>query len=445
MPTLRPFRALRYEPRVAPRLDAVICPPYDVISPEAQAALLARDPHNAIRLELPSPPPGGPPEGRYREAARTFVQWRTGGVLRKDAVPSLYVYEQRYRLPGSEQARRQRGVFVRLKLEPFGPDSGVRPHERTLSGPKQDRYELLKACGANFSAVAALYRGGAARTGPLLDRLTAGAPDAEGTDGDGVEHRLWVVATHDAGGAGDAERSAAAGTVMEAAGAGPLTIADGHHRYETALRYREERGVNRACESDPGYDYVLALLFDLDDGPLTVLPTHRLVHGGLAGDALLAAATGAGYGVERLASREALLEAFASHRAPAAGSVSGSGRFGVWSDGVAAIARPSDAGPGAGTDRAARLDVSRLGEALEMLLGIDRGAVAGGGRLGYAHDAAEAVASVERGEATTAFLLDPTPVEAVLEVAAAGGVMPQKSTFFYPKAACGMVFGPLEW
>jgi uncharacterized protein (DUF1015 family) len=440
VPTLRPFRALRYEPRVAPDAGAVICPPYDVISGEQHEALLARDPHNAVRLELPQPPEGAPSEARYKEAAKTFIQWRTGGILAKERTPSVYVYEQRYVVPGQAGSRTQRGIFVRLKLEPFGPGSGVLPHERTLSGPKEDRFALLKATGANFSAVAGLYRGGHATTGPLLDQLTSGEPDAEGIDADGVEHRLWAVRADDAG---DPERSQAVAGLLAAASAGPITIADGHHRYETALRYREERGANRACESDPGYDYVLALLYDVDDEPLTVLPTHRLVHGGLAGEELLGAAA-AGYDVERLPSRDALLTEFQLPEEPSAGRpIAGSGRFGVWSDGLAAILRPRAADEG--LDLAARLDVSRLGEALESLLGIDRGAVAGGGRLSYVHDAGEAVASVDRSDATTAFLLDPTPVEAVLEVAAAGGVMPQKSTFFYPKAACGLVFSPLEW
>jgi len=430
----------------------LLCPPYDVISPEEHEALLRRDPHNAVRLELPTPPPGGTPEQRYREAARTFVQWRTGGVLRKDVAPSVYLYEQRYRVPGSAAERRQRGLFARLKLEPFGPDGGVRRHERTLSGPKADRYELLKATGANFSAVATLYRGGPRVTGPLFDRLTSDEPDARGLDGGAIEHRLWVVRADDPD---DSEQSAAVAALLAAAGDGPITIADGHHRYETALRYREVRGRNRACESDPGYDYVLTLLYDVDDEPLTVLPTHRLVHGGPAGEALLESAA-THYEVERLSSREALVAAFTAHNvsASAARAATGSGRFGVWSDGVATIVRvrTRDRVPkvdaGSETDQeedlASRLDVSLLGEALERLFAIDRGVVAGGGRLSYVHDALEAVAAVDKGEAATALLLDPTPVEAVLSVAGQGGVMPQKSTFFYPKAACGLVFNPLE-
>jgi uncharacterized protein (DUF1015 family) len=425
----------------------LLCPPYDVISPDEHKALLGRDPHNAVRLELPMPPPGGVAEDRYREAARTLVKWRTGGVLRKEKRPSLYVYEQRYEVPGTTVRRRQRGFFAKLKLEPFGPDSGVRPHERTLSGPKADRYELLKATGSNLSAVATLYRGGAGVTASLFERLTATSPDAHGTDTEGVQHLLWVVpAVDDAG-----EPNADVAALLAVASAGPMTIADGHHRYETALRYRAERGVNRACESDPGYDYVLALAFDVDDDePLTVLPTHRLVHGGLDGAELLGTAEAAGYGVERVEGRQALASAFDVTAPASERSIAGSGRFGVWSGGHAAIVRPPETGSGGGavssaSELAPRLDVSRLGVALEQLLGIDAGAVAGGGRLGYTHDLGDALDAVERGDATTALLLDPTPVDAVLEVAAQGGVMPQKSTYFYPKAGVGLVFGPLEW
>ena len=449
VPTLRPFRALRYQPSVAPDLGGLLCPPYDVISPVEHEALLAADPHNAVRLELPKPPPGGAPAERYREAARTFLQWRTGGVLRKDRMPSIYLYEQRYRVPGSAAERRQRGLFTRLRLEPFGPDAGVRPHERTMSGPKADRYELLKATGANFSAVAMLYRGGHGVTGPLFDRLTSGAPDAHGVDGSGVDHRLWVVRAVDPA---EPVETVDAAALLATAGRGPLTIADGHHRYETALRYREERGVNRACESDPGYDYLLTLLYDVDDEPLTVLPTHRLVHGGAVGERLLELAA-TRFEVTRLASREALRNAFQlAPPSAGAGAIAGSGRFGLWSGGMGAIlaVRPDDAAPPGdtvtvGARLASRLDVSRLGEALAELFDIDQGAVTGGGRLSYVHDAGEALAMVDRGEASTALLLDPTPVEAVLAVAAEGGTMPQKSTFFYPKAACGLVFNPLEW
>lgn len=454
VPALRPFRALRYGSSSAPDLGAVLCPPYDVISAEERAALAARDPHNAVRLELPEPPPGGVAEERYREAARTLVAWRTNGVLRKDRVPAIYIYEQLYTLPGTDEQRRQRGFFVRLKLEPYGPSSGVRRHESTLSAPKADRYQLLKACGANFSAVAALYRGGRGITEPCLDRLTARAPDAAGVDGSGVAHRLWVApAGLAAAGAAGTEARLGEGavdpadpalTLVAAASRGPLTIADGHHRYETALAYQAERGRNRACESDPAYDYTLALLFDVDEQPPTVLPTHRLVHGGPTGGQLLDA-LGALFGVHRVRSREALMAAFApGPAAPARRGGTGTARFGVWSGGVGALLRIPASDP-EGPDLAWRLDVSRLGRTLESVFGIDGSAVAGGGRLSYSHDARESLDRVDAGQADSAFLLDPTPVDAVLDVAAAGGVMPQKSTFFYPKAASGLVFNPLEW
>src|ERR671925_2329086 len=152
VPEIRPFRADEVDD-----LAAVISPPYDVIGPDEQRELLARDPRNVVRLDLPATEPGDDPEERYRRAARTLAAWRSDGTLHKDPRPSLYVYEQTYRLPGGAEERSQRGFFGRVRLEPFGPGSGVLPHERTLAAPREDRYRLLRATGVNTSPVVALY------------------------------------------------------------------------------------------------------------------------------------------------------------------------------------------------------------------------------------------------------------------------------------------------
>jgi uncharacterized protein (DUF1015 family) len=157
VPDIRPFRALRYDPDVVGDLGPVVAPPYDVIGPDLHRELLARHPRNAVRLDLPGGEPGEDPDERYRRVARWMTAWRSDGTLRKDPRPSLYVYEQAYRVPGTGLERIQRGFFGRLRLEAFGPDSGVLPHERTLSGPREDRYRLLRATGVNTSPVVVLF------------------------------------------------------------------------------------------------------------------------------------------------------------------------------------------------------------------------------------------------------------------------------------------------
>jgi uncharacterized protein (DUF1015 family) len=440
VPHIRPFRGLRFEPDVVGDLSGVVSPPYDVISSTQQQALMARDPRNVVRLDLPADELGDGPDDRYRRAARTFAAWRSDGSFRKDPRPSLYAYEQTYHVPGTDVERTQRGFFGRLRLEPFGPGSGVLPHERTLSGPKEDRYKLLRATGANFSPVVGLYadpNGEAdrfladiARTGPAIDLVAD----------DGVRHRLWVVPAE----GGD---DGPVGRLVAAAAAGPITIADGHHRYETALRYRDERRMSRSCEEDPAFDYILMLLLETTSGALTVLPTHRIVRGlGEAGVEALWTGLGELFEVERVEGADRLEDAFGAGLA-----VGGQGRFGLWTrQGGALLTARREAFEGilpAGGEALRRLDVTILQVALERLTGIDPQATEAGGRVAYTKSVAEAVAWVEGAEegADAAFLLEPTPVAEIAAVAAAGDVMPQKSTYFYPKPVTGLVINPHEW
>ena len=260
----------------------MVCPPYDIIPPALGVALRERDPHNAVRVELPEPEPGGEPASRYRAAARALAEWRTAGVLVKERQPSVYIHEMTWDSSRGRTRGRARGVFVRLRLERFGPGSGVRAHERTMTGPKEDRYQLLKATGVNLSPVILLRDAAPGSVTTLLDRLTPGEPGVVATTDDGVTHRLWAcpAPTVEAGApAGDVD------ALLGVLGGGPLTIADGHHRYETTLRYQQERGQNRACESDPAWDYAMTLLYDVSEAP-PVLPTHRVLLGGPSGAAL---------------------------------------------------------------------------------------------------------------------------------------------------------------
>jgi uncharacterized protein (DUF1015 family) len=442
VPEIRPFRALRYDPERIAAIGLVVAPPYDVISPAGRAVLAARDPHNIVHLDLPAGQADQDPEARYARAGEAFSAWRAGGILRRDAGPALYVHEQAFALPGSADRRVQRGFYARVRLEPLVAGSGVRPHERTMSGPKEDRLRLMRATGANLSGVVALYADPTGDVAGLLDEVAGMPPAADVVHDDGVASRLWMIPD-----AGPTERIVAG--LRAAAAAGPITIADGHHRYETALRYRDERlgGVEAGPgAADAPFDQVLMLLLDTSAEPPVVLPTHRVVRGlgAAAGD--LAAAARSLFDV-RPADRGGLVAAFT----PGATDAGGRGRFGLWtrSGGSILEARRESFRPHlpAGGPALRRLDVTLLAVALERLAGVDREATTSGGQIAYTHSAEEAVALVEAGEdgADAAFLLEPTRAVDVAAVAAEGEVMPQKSTFFYPKPLTGLVINPLEW
>ena len=440
VPDLRPFRALRFEPSRVGDLAAVVAPPYDVIDPPTRERLVARNPANVVRLDLPVEEAGDGPDDRYRRAARTLATWRSDGTLRKDPHPSVYVYEQRYRVPGSDAERVQRGFFARLRLEAYGPDAGVLPHERTLSGPKEDRYKLLRATGVNTSPVVALFDDPSRGTAERLAAVAGGPPDIDVTDDDGVCHRLWALPA-----SGDGPASVVAGALLAAAGAGPVTIADGHHRYETALRYRDERRMTRSCDEDPPFDYVLVLMLEATGQELTVLPTHRLVRGiGTEGAAALLARADELFDVTPVGSADELLAEFDAN-----GGSGGRGRFGLWTRGGGAVLTArrevfDDLMP-SNRNALRSLDVSLLGAALDRLAGIDADAVTAGA-IQYTKSAADAVEAVDAGGGIdAAFLLEPTPVASIQAVARDGDVMPQKSTYFYPKALTGLVINPHEW
>jgi len=423
-------------------MAALVSPPYDVIAPALQIGLAARHPRNSVLLDLPPDAPGDVPGERYVRAADAFAAWRGEGTLRKDPAAAVYAYEQTYRVPGTRLERRQRGFFARLRLEAYGPDSGVKPHERTLGGPKEDRYALLRATGANFSAMVGLYRSPHGESGPILDAVTAEPPVNDLIDDDGVRHRLWLVTAGRRGDGGPADR------LMALAEAGSITIADGHHRYETALRYRDERAAEGLDGVDLPYGFMLALLFDTAATTLTILPTHRIVQGPPLGEELLAAAADFG-DVERLPSAAALVAAFPPVW-PASPNGRGEARIGLWSRGVAAILRPDLVALEPYLDASASpllraLGVSQLQGLLGAIFGLGPAELAAGGSVSYLRDAAAACAVVDRGEAGTAFLLEPITADEVTRVAAAGEAMPQKSTYFYPKPATGLLFSPAEW
>jgi uncharacterized protein (DUF1015 family) len=440
VPEIRPFRALRYNPSTIADPAAVVAPPYDVIDESLRQRLLGRHPANVVRLDLPGPEQGDETDDRYRRSARTLAAWRSDGTLHKDPHPSIYLYEQTYRVPGTDVSRAQRGFFARLKLETFGPDAGVLPHERTLPAAREDRYKLLRATGVNTSPVVALYDDPDGVGLPVIASGMGRTADVDVHDDDGVRHRLWAILA-------DSDAADAVAPLLRAACQGPVTIADGHHRYETAIRYRDERRMSRSCEENPAFDYILTLFLEATAQPLTVLPTHRIVRGlGDPAVARLLDGLEAWFEVRRDVSADELRRTFES----IALSDGGAGRFGLWTraGGAMLTAKREAFEPHLphGGPALRALDVTLLGVALDRLAGVNPDAVAAGA-VAYSKSAADAIARVDDATdgADAVFLLEPTPVTAISEVARDGDVMPQKSTYFYPKALTGLVINPHEW
>ena len=420
MPELRPFPALRYDASAVPDLSAVLCPPYDVISAAEREELVARDARNAVNVELPVAGDGA--NTPYETAARTFANWIADGTLRRDDRPMLYVYEQLYQ--GADgRATAASGFFCRLRLESYGPSSGVLPHEHTMSGPKEDRFQLLSAVKTNLSPVLFLFDDGAngATADGLMRALTSAEPEMQALGPGGLVNRLWLA---------DPAESDAAQRLLEVAAARPLNIADGHHRYETALRYRDQP------TAPPGAEFVLALLYEAHSGGLELLPWHRLLSG-IDGGALLSAAA-EWFAVETVANPAELVGLLAANDSS----------IGLWTRSGGALlraerARVAELLPAGTTETLRWLDVSVLSATLSRMIGTPVADLAAQGRLSYLSESSAAISLVDGGMADAAFLLRATPIEDVLAVGAAGEHMPAKSTYFHPKAATGLVFNTL--
>ena len=335
MPEIRPFRALRYNVSTIGDPACVVAPPYDVIDVTERDRLLARHPANIVRLDLPREEAGDEPDDRYRRAARTLAGWRSDGTLHKDPHPSIYVYEQDVRRPRDRYAREPRSGSSRGSAwSPPDPGRACFP----TSGPWPGRARTATSCCGRPASTPARWWSCTTTAGRRRGRssiaIRAGKPDLEVVDDDGVQHRLWAVPA-------DGESAPAVAPLLAAASAEPVTIADGHHRYETALRYRDERRMSRSCEEDPPFDYLLTLFLEATQQPLTVLPTHRLVRG--LGDAAASNALLAGldalFDVRRDVDAAELRDRFGAIGLAAGGN----GRFGLWTRrGGAILTRASE-------------------------------------------------------------------------------------------------------
>jgi uncharacterized protein (DUF1015 family) len=389
VPRVFPFEGLTYA-EIAGPLDQVTAPPYDVISDARRREYLRGSPYSVVHLDLAegSNDPTHP-GNRYERAGGYLEDWQRTGALLRAPTPQYYAYEMAFTI--DDTPRRIRGLFCALSLEPWG--TGVIPHERTMPGPIEDRLNLLRATRTHLSAVYGAIAGPSAPLGELLDEVTASTPTHDMTDERAVRHRMWTVPA----------RPEIAGWFANT----PILVADGHHRYTTALRYRDEMHA----EHGPGpWDRVLALVVDATAEHLPVLPFHRLQ--------LTGAVPAAGADVASLAETLAAL----SDDPP-----------------VVATVTPGPDGP--------RYSVVRLTGAPPAVRALHDEllqASTGPGDLAFTPSADDAVAAVSSGRAVAAWLLPPTSPQRIREVVDRGERLPQKSTYFWPKPRTGMVMMPVD-
>jgi len=414
---VEPLRALHYDLGKVGSLQDVVAPPYDVIDDEQRQALVGRSERNVVELDLPRDPAGGDP---YEHAAALLAEWKREGALVDDAEPALWAVSQEYTAPDGRRLTR-RGFLARIRLAEYG--DGIRPHERTQPGPKEDRLRLTRATRHNLSPIFSLYPGDA---WPLLEPAL-GEPWGEASDADGTVNRVWRV--------GDAAVHEAVTNQLADA---ELLIADGHHRYETALAYQREAGDEGA------HDYVLMALVSLEDPGLTVFATHRLLKdlGPEAREGIRDAAK-ASFELEEISDDELVP---GPEEPPLSFGYMDSHHQQPWRlrlkpKGRAELERllPDR------SEAYRRLDAAALEELfLKGAVGLSAEDIAAKKGLGYSPHADDALASLKAKDYDAAFFLRPTPVGQVREVADAGETMPPKSTYFFPKLLTGIVFNPLE-
>jgi uncharacterized protein (DUF1015 family) len=395
VPRFEPFPGLRY--RDPSRLEQVTAPPYDVID-DRQRADLARESHNAVRIDLPIDEDG---EDRYQVACRLLHQWQDEEVLVTDPAPTFTVHRMTF-TDEAGQVRRTTGVIGALELWPPGAGE-ILPHEHTTKKAKSDRLDMLRSCRANLSAIWGLSLGKG-----LTDLLpTDDEPDADWVDPDGVQHTVWVST--------DAERNGRIATLVLDH---PIVIADGHHRYETSLQYRDERRL----VDGPGTpaDLTMCYVVELVEEELTVQPIHRLIDGLPAG-ASLPILWGEHFHIETT-------EAFGPD---AVSRLVDAGALGLVTEEGSFVMVPRDEAFGADVE----LDTVRLEEARAALPTHD---------LRYQHGVANVVDAVAAGDAQAAVLMRPATVAQIQAIAHGGERMPPKTTFFAPKPATGIVFRSLD-
>ena len=432
MPEFLPFRGIRYSARFGGELTPLVAPPYDILSDADVARLYSESEYNVIRLDLGIAGDTGK-DGWHEASGRLLAAWRQSGVLAAEERPAYYILRQTYSVPGGGR-KKLTGVIGACRLTPW-KSGDVLPHEHTFAKPKEDRLRLMRCTDANLSQVYGFYSDAELTVDKLIASELERPPAVAATDWDGGRHELWVLT--------DPERQRSIARALERRTA---FIADGHHRYETALAFRDEKAAAQGKIPGAGWNYVMMLLVNLDAGGITILPTHRLINQrpvpepeAIAGAlepwyAAEVVACGSAEGLER-AERE-VTEA--------------SGKIAIYLGGRWLWLAPKDR-EGVGraideplADAVRRLTVTALHQiVLPKGFGIDKETVSRGGAVEYLRSAREGTGRVDAGEAgALVYLPAPTPRD-VLAVAEARAVMPHKSTYFYPKLLTGLVINDL--
>jgi uncharacterized protein (DUF1015 family) len=432
MADIRAFRGFRYDLGRVGALTNVVAPPYDVIDPALQKKLYDLSEHNAIRLELTRDEPNDDEtSNKYTRAGNTLREWIVDAAVRQDTARGLYVYEQEYTVEGTTFARR--GFMARVRLEPFG-EGKIYPHEQTMSGPKEDRLKLYRATGFNLSPVFGLYPDAEGDVFALLEPLIRTAPPIVAKDHLGVTNRLWVVTD-----------PATITKVIGLMGPKPVYIADGHHRYETGVKYLDERrAAGEVPDDEAAPNFCLMQLVGMSDPGLLILPTHRLVSGlaGTVSGPLLEAALEAHFDiVERGTSAQAAWEHIQMDGAQTALG------FGTVSDNRWIVAKLRDAAVMAELAPDQSADWRGLGVSVLHKLVLDRlvrDKIGGTPMCKYVHLLSEVTDATAKGECQVACLVPPATMEHVERIAGHGEKMPPKSTYFYPKLLTGTVFNSLK-
>jgi uncharacterized protein (DUF1015 family) len=433
MADVQPLRGIRYADEIVGDLSQIITPPFDVISPEAQERYYRRNPYNVIRLELGKEyPEDDSLDNRYTRAASTYAEWRLHGVLRQESAPCYYMYSQEFTYGGKNYTRTS--LLARVRLEPWS-ERVVLPHEHTLAKLKDDRLHLLRACATNFSPIMCMYDDPQSRIRRLLANYAAN-PAIQVTDEVGETHSLQPIT--------DAAQIA---LIQDFFAERQLYIADGHHRYETALNYRNEVLAKRKeLFINDAVNFVMMALIDVDDPGFLVLPTHRMLFN-LSSEMLskLSLQPLACYFTVRELDNATTNDSLVEQLAQAADAPSfvistpdqqllltineqgrqrmaGSGHSEAWNDLDVAVAHML---------------------VLEDLLGISAEDLTKGSYIRFTSEAKDALQAVATGQAQAALLLNPTKVRQVVDVAQADDRMPQKSTYYYPKLITGLVLNPL--
>ena len=429
MPQLLPFRGLRYTVAAGP-ISALLAPPYDVITATQHRALEERSPYNAVRLELAD---GG--DDRYGRVASLIQRWEAAGIIARDAAPMLYVYEQLFSEGG--RAYQRRALLTAVESQPW-EEGAIKPHEFTMSGPKEDRLKLLEATKVQFSPVFMIARDRAGQLRQFLDStITARPPDIEGSTIEGDLHRVWLVE------AGRYEMRQLAPLLSES-----FYIADGHHRYETSVTYKERRLLEGPLERDHPARFAMTAVVAASDPGLVIRPIHRIVprpapkdwRAKVGGIFDIGSVEGLPPADRRAEALEGLLEA-APGMIVATGLDAPDSVHTLRLNDAAALAART---PHGRSERWASIppNVLRYG-VLEPLWGIDDDALRAGAVL-YTHDVGEVLDLVAGNLGAVSFLLHPVRIDEVMALADQGERMPQKSTFFHPKLGTGLVFHPLE-